>query len=189
MRAISKVIGAAMLMVLGTAFQAQALPITPTSGVLNTSRWVGNDTEQPEIDDAIDGILGASVELYKQNVGGSESGALAGSYVTTFSNSAADPSDALIDYISGSFVGPTAYLLVKDGKQTPAWYLFNLTLLGWNGTDDLVLSGFWPAQGSISHVTLYGTTSTNRVPDGGMTISLLGSALVGLGLLRRRFAA
>jgi hypothetical protein len=188
MRAISKVIGVAMLMVLGTALQAHALAITPSTGTLNVTRWVGNQNGQDQIDAAIAPIIGTSTELYKQDVGaGSDSGALAGSYSTVFLNTAADPSGATITHVSGPVVGPTAYLLVKDGNQEPAWYLFNLTALSWTGTQTLDLSGFWPNQGAISHVALYGTRT--QVPDGGMTISLLGSALVGLGLLRRKLNA
>jgi hypothetical protein len=160
--------------------QAHALPITPSTDTLLT----GDQTSQAQINAAIAGYLGSSVELYKQNVGGSEEGVLAGSYVTTFSNTLSDPSDALIDYVGGAYVGPTAFLLVKDGNQNPAWYLFNLTALAWNGTEDLVLSGFWPARGAISHVTLYGTQA---VPEPA-TMLLLGVGLIGLaGYSRKRF--
>jgi hypothetical protein len=44
------------------------------------------------------------------------------------------------------------------------------------------LSNFWPNNGSISHVTIYGTTS---VPDGGSVVMMLGAALVGLAGMRR----
>jgi hypothetical protein len=47
-------------------------------------------------------------ELYKSNSGdssglGSDEGSYAGSYKTLFSNTPTDPSDALIEYIGGSF--------------------------------------------------------------------------------------
>lgn len=174
----------ATILVLGVAVSAQALNITPTSGVLNTTRWEGNQTSQSEIDAIVGPIVAPSTELYKSNVGGSEEGSLAGSYHTVFSNTATDPSDATISYTGGAFVGPTAYLLVKDGNQVPAWYLFNLTALGWNGTATLNLTGFWPGNGAISHVSLYGTTATS-VPDGGSMAMLLGFALIGLAVTRR----
>jgi hypothetical protein len=180
MKAISKVVGAAVLMVLGTAYQAQALAITPALAIAS-----GNQTSQSDIDTALAALGVPLPEKYKQDVGGAESGPLAGSYNTVFLSTPTDPSGATITYTGGPIVGPTAYLLVKDGAQTPAWYLFNLTALGWTGTQQLDLSGFWPQQGAISHVALYGGTVT--VPDGGMTITLLGSTLVGLGLLRRKF--
>jgi hypothetical protein len=116
-------------------------------------------------------------------VGGSDEGPLAGSYETTFSNTATDPSDALIHYVGGDYVDAVTWLLVKDGNNSPAWYLFNLTDLGWNGMEDLVLTGFWPQNGAISHVTLYGTATSVPEPA---TLSLLGAGLIGVFLGRRR---
>lgn len=67
----------------------------------------------------------------------------------------------------------------------PAWPLN----LGWNGTDDLLLRGFWPNQGAISHVSLYGTegSSDNITPEPAL-LGLFGTALalVGARLRRRR---
>ena len=187
MNAYLKHVARAAFAVAALTSLAHALVITPSSGTLNVSRWEGGQTAQPQIDAAIAPLLGTSTEVYKQNVGGSEEGSLAGSYTTTFSNSPADPADALIDYISGPIVNPTRYLLVKDGNQDPAWYLFNLSTLGWNGTEDLVLTGFWPQQGAISHVSLYGGPGTG-VPDGGATVALLGLGLTVLAFARRMLA-
>lgn len=159
---------------------ADTVEITPDSGVLNTSRWEGNETSQAQIDAVIGPIVSPSTELYKQNVGGSESGALASSYTTTFDGAGG----STISWDGGAFVGPTAYLLVKDGNQVPAWYLFDLTALGWDGMEDLVLSDFWPAQGAISHVSLYGTTGTS-VPEP-VTLTLLGLGLPAAGVAGRR---
>ncbi len=173
----------AVALATGITFGVQALEITPDT----LPQITGNQTSQNEINGVIDDYIGTPLKdylMYKQDVGGGESGPLAGSYQTTFNNSPLDPSDALIQYVGGLNVGPTAWLLVKDGNQSPAWYLFNLTTLGWNGTDDLKLTGFWPAQGAISHVTLYGTA----VPDGGTTMALLGLGIGAVGYLRRKLA-
>ncbi len=173
---------------LGLALSADALPITPATGTLNSTRWEGDQVSTPDVLTAIQPYVGTSTELYKSNVGGPEDGALAGSYETTFTNTPSDPSGASILYVGGPIVSPTAFLLVKDGNHSPAWYLYDLTALGWNGTATLDLSAFWPNQGAISHVSLFGTQGTT-VPDGGATVGLLGIALMGIALLRRRLAA
>jgi hypothetical protein len=123
---------------------------------------------------------------YKDNVGGAEEGPFTGSYETTYSDTETDPQNALIEYISGpSLTCPTCLLIVKDGNQIPAVYLFSL--VGWNGTDDLVLTGFWPGEGAISHVSLYSAASSSSGGGSGSgTIpepASSGLALVGLGLM------
>ena len=78
---------------------------------------------------------------------------------------------------SGPAITGRKYLLVKDGNFEPYAYFFDLTS-AWNGTDKLVLEGFWPGQGSISYAAIYAA-------DGGTTLMLLGMALAGLGAARR----
>ncbi|MEO5656840.1 MAG: PEP-CTERM sorting domain-containing protein, partial [Nitrospiria bacterium] len=65
----------------------------------------------------------------------------------------------------------------------PAQYLFNLgdgNPFLWNGTEQIVGTGFWPQQGAISHIAFYGKTTTTSVPEPTMLL-LLGSGLLGLG--------
>lgn len=161
----------------------EALEINPTT----TPQWTGDENSNvgalAEAAAAIGGSLGT--EQYKQNVGGSEEGPLAGSYQTTFSNTANDPSNASIVWTGGAFLTGQTYLFVKDGNQSPAWYLFDLTALEWDGQETLNLSGFWPGNGAISHVSLFGGFSTVPEPA---TLSLLGIGLFGLAALRRRMA-
>jgi hypothetical protein len=164
---------------LAFGIQAQALSIDPN----NDPFLSGLETSQAQIDAIIAEYIGSSLELYKNDFGGGDSGPLAGSYNTVY-NALEDPTGAIITYTGGLFVGPTAYLLVKDGAADPAWYLFNLTELGWTGTEILELTGFWEGvQGSISHVALYG--SSNPVPEPG-TLLLIGSGLAGLAAYKRR---
>jgi VPDSG-CTERM motif len=189
---------AAIVIVLGVSSQAQALAISvspsttacPASPVCLLGS--GNQTSTPDILAAI-AALGATTEVYKQDVGaGSDSGTYASSYTTTFQNTPDDPSGFLIQYVSGQPVltANPVYLLVEDGSATPAWYLFQINntnaIVGWGGTANITGTNFWPAQGSISHVALY--TGTSTVPDGGSMTMLLGIGLMGLAAVRRFLA-
>ena len=180
----------ALFLVAGIMSSASAITITPETQY----NWSGNDPVNPKAGD-IPGIVGYSGtldELYKQEVGGSEYGDFASSYETSFTNTATDPQNADITYVGGDYIsGDPLYLLVKDGNHDPIWYIFdliNLDLNGdgtyeysWNGTDLIQLRGFWPNQGAISHVSIYGTP----VPEPA-TMLLLGSGLIGLAGLGRK---
>jgi hypothetical protein len=139
--------------------------------------------------------MGGLSLLYKQDVGGGETGPLSGSYETTFANTPTDPEDALIEYIGGNIPDMTenVWLLVKDGNQTPGRYAYDLDALGWNGTDDLDLQDFWTGSGAISHVAIYGGSTIvpppTTVPPPNLpepsSLLLLGLGLLDLRLTRR----
>lgn len=76
------------------------------------------------------------------------------------------------------------YLLAKyDGPRygSAVWYVGGMT-----GTVDIPENLPFANQYQISHYSLYNPTS---VPEGGMTLMLLGGALLGLETLRRRIRA
>jgi hypothetical protein len=201
MRKTLLVLVAALALVVGGAGQAQALTITPTTGCITganpacspITRWEGDSTSNADVQDALNAIFTSlalsplPTELYKSNVGGVEEKALSGNYDTDFDPDV-DPSGALITHTGTAIVAAPSFLLVKDGNQTPAWYLFYMSALGWNGTETLSLEGFWPNQGAISHISLYGTegSSDNITPEPAM-LALFGTALAIVGArLRRR---
>lgn len=183
-----------VFVVFGVISSASALTITPATGVLDVSRWEGCDPGNPDAAD-IPGIVGYSdtlYELYKQDVPKEgetvlppDEGSFAAYYKTTFYNTPTDPKDATIEYVGAMddpvISGDPLYLLVKDGSQDPCWYIFDLVVLAWNGTDTIDLQDFWPENGAISHVSIYGT----RVPEP-LTFLLLGMGLIGLAGIRKK---
>lgn len=166
---------------LAFGIQAHALTISPSDTGLIAA--YGNQTSQAQIDVAIASYISGATELYKNNVGEEDEGIIAGSYDTAFDNTPSDPSEAIITWIGPGVIGDPKFLLVKDGNQTPAWYLFNLTSPVWDGMETLYLTKFWPENGSISHISLYGTTT--EVPEPA-TLILLGLGLLGIASIRRR---
>jgi len=151
------------------------------------------------INDHVDGSLAALAvctdaemhELYKANVGGIDEKLFADSYNTVFVDTASDPSGATISYVPGtdSIVCPDCWLTVKDGKQEPAVYAFDLS--SWDGVSDIVLSAFWPDQGAISNVAIWSSSEdgSGQPPPVPLpaAVWLFGSGLVGLiGFSRRK---
>jgi len=146
--------------------------------------WIatGTQTSQAAIETFIRDTYGVGV-LYKYDFPGEdpakESGSFAASYETTYGDPNLQDEDFTITYQAGApVIGDPVYLLVKDGNAVPAWYFYDVS--AWNGIDLLKGQGFWPNQGGISHVSLYG------VPDGGVTAFMLGLGVLGVGYMARR---
>jgi len=159
------------------AFQAQALLLTPsTSGVIPGIGY-GPSNCEPACVETVFGTKGLSL-LYKAAPGEpvAEEGPGAYYYTTEFLNSALDPSGATITnnlFPGGWITCGQCYLAIKDGKQSPGYYFFDLST--WNGIETITLANFWPQQGAISHVSIWGDHAS--VPEPG-TLSLLGAGLL-----------
>lgn len=186
----------AILLFASTAARAALVTITPDDCINGSDGsdgcWTTDTTSALDAND-IEGMVGVTdlVLLYKAEVEGSESGLYASSYDTTFSNSAADPEDALIDYIGGDLIAcDSCYLVIKDGIHSPAQYIFDLSDLSylslggeWDGVS-LFIDGFWSEGGTISHIAIFGTISEVPLPA---AFWLFGTALIGfVGISRRR---
>ena len=154
----------------------------------------GDYSKVNEAKKAIDEVLadpnlGVGDYQYKDDLPGEE-GFLA-PYYTFTSDSTTDPSGGTITYNGDASVDPyiysNAYLLVVDGNHTPYWYLFDLS--GWDGQEALHLENFWegtPDEGSISHISLYGSLPPGTVVPVPSSAYLLGSALLLLPAILRR---
>ena len=174
------VTGAAML-----ALSANALEITAAN-----ADYQGTMPQNPNAAD-IATITGSSALSLLYKTGGEE-GPFMDSYTTIFTD---ENESGRVIYDGGGdpSIAPqdNLWLIVKDGvAHDPIWYIWDLSASGlnWNGTDTLDIGVLWPLQGAISHVGIYGGGETGRVPEGGSTAILLGTALVGIGAFRRRFS-
>ena len=180
------------LALLAIGSQAQALLITAptlTECADSSTCWLGDSPVNPDATD-VSGIVGVSglVELYKAEVPEFEfgdvveEGSFASSYETTFGPITNDPNDALISYVSGATIScPECFLLVKDGNNSPRWYIFDIGT--WNGMDPIELQDFWLNTGAISHISIFGNAA--NVPEPGM-IGLLAIGLIGVVVARRK---
>lgn len=124
--------------------------------------------------------------LYKAEFdGGVEEGDFAGSYEMTW---ALDATGGTLSWLEDTsfIVCGECYVAVKDGAIDPRYYFFDISD-DWNGTDDLVFSGFWSeGNGSISHISIWGNTAV-EVPEPS-TLGLLGLGLMGVAYSRKRKA-
>jgi hypothetical protein len=165
--------------------------INPDNATLQDNDGTSNDWKAD-----LAGILGcteqqiANLELYKLDIGGSESGSYNNYYSVENVIPTSDPAGLNIVFEGGTLPSIPSYLFVKDGNANPNWYFYNLSNFQWNGTDLLKLQDFWIGdgqlgRGAISHVSLYGTSAPVPEPA---TMLLLGSGLVGLaGFGRKKF--
>ena len=165
---------------------AAALELTPDDTTC-TDNGNANLSKESDILPILAGCFGATSPLsllYKAEVGGTDEGTFASSYNTIFSNAPNDPEDATILNIGDPHMGCFAcYLVVKGGGADPSLYAFTIT--SWNGLDPIQLTDFWPNQGAISNVAIWGRAASLSEPG---TLVLFSAALGLAALTRRRTA-
>lgn len=180
------------------ALEAQALVITTSTidgaACDSSTCWSGSTPNNPDADD-VSSITGVAdlVSLYKADVPNEgritvESGLFTSSYETSFTPVPSDPLDpldpenAFISYVEGDFIScPECFLVVKDGKNDPIWYIFDIG--SWDGMEDIDILGFWPDQGGISHVDIVGRSASIPEPS---ILALMGLGILALGFSRRK---
>jgi hypothetical protein len=169
-----------LILALG-ATTASAIVIDPAQCGISLSCDSGPETGTSVINGIIAGLYPGITEVYKQDQGGGETGSFATDYTTQFFNTPTDPQEALVTWDGPNIINcPNCFVLVKDGNANPAWYLININ--SWDGMENLDLQNFWPAQGAISHVSIW--TQPIPVPA---AVWLFGSGLLGLiGVAKRK---
>jgi len=178
-------LGTALCLFAGARAEAATIQLTPDDTTCTTN--VNSQLSGTQVLDIVDDCFGAAGPLsllYKAEVGGSDYGTFASSYDTTFANTTLDPEEATILYLGGTYMDCSAcYLVVKDGNQKPAQYFYDLSTI-WNGTDTIALKEFWPEQGAISNISIWGRATSVPEP----TSLLLFATGLGWLTLKRRLA-
>ena len=185
-----------------------AISYHASAASVNPGHWseiaTSNNPASPTLDELViaAGYSGTFELLYKAKHAASDNpvngtGQHAAFYETHFNDLNNDNNFESVDiyfrdhYSSNAISCGDCFLLVKDGKHDPAWYLFDISNW-WNGTETLQMVDFWLDRevdgelltgGSISHVAIYGGVGEVPVPAAAW---LFGSGLIGLIAIARR---
>jgi hypothetical protein len=179
----------ATAMAVGLAATVQAVPISGSIGFTGAFSQTGGTIG--------DLATATSFSITSASIN-SALGDLAGATLNSFASPiGVNGNPPVIGQLWSVDVGGTTYTFNVTSETQTLTSTTQINLAG-NGTmsnginDDT--AGTWQlgfgvsGQGAIASFTWQSTSATN-VPDGGMTVMLLGAALSGLGLIRKKFLA
>ena len=138
----------------------------------------------------------AGETLYAKNLGGTETGL----GITSDSQHEINPNNFIQIKGVGGFVFDSLVFLssVQAGESATIWYSLVQGVLGVqigtltaDGSFNIAAynAGYVGISAGVGNVLLASVVGHNNVPDGASTMLLLGSALTGLGLLKRKLVA
>lgn len=174
------------LVALAFAVQARAITLTVTNmiGYVTPGTPANPENETPRLQFFID--------LHNTGVAVAPDG---NSYFPTFDPSLPatlpGPATLATTIVTGTLPvtisNPYTYLMAKFGPDSVFYYLGGQT----GSLDALFLpQGLGTNGNGLSHITLFNQTGDgSRVPDGGMTVALLGGTFAFLAIVRRRWQA
>ncbi len=183
------------LLLLGLSSTAFALSLAPTMPPSEIFPNTSNDNSGNDEDFLASVMPGMTFDLaYKFEP---EEGPFLNYDGRRTDNDADGWNDFIIEWELGDIIDCSAedscWLVVKDGQNVPGRYFYNLGGGAWDGTEQIIGTGFWEGiSGSISHVGIYtkdgnggGPPGGGEVPEPG-TVLLFGTGLAGLGYWRLR---
>lgn len=184
-----------LIFALGVTLVAQdahaSISLSPGDDILNGSDTVPpgqvNPLSADQVEVLLSNYLGIDVDLtecFKDDVGGVNSGAYADDYNVQWDPDT-DPSGGTLSWLGPDTITDALYLGVKDGNNADYYYIFDIS--SWNGTEDIVLSGFWPDNGAISHLSIFCGGDVPQIPEPGSLVIWGALGIVGLVAARSRF--
>jgi hypothetical protein len=177
---------------LGTAVSASAIPFTVDALANSSSGGSAANTVTLNAGDVFS-ISVAPTDLW--SAGGlprwSNANGLTGNLFATGSDESGQPAGTLIGqnfgtHTQGNLTAPFGALVGQIGSGD--FFLVGTSFTGSATSSGVLRLYYWDANNfdNSEHVTIEATVRSAQVPDSGLTIALLGSALVGLAALKRR---
>lgn len=180
MKSIRNILATAVAFAISTS-GALALTITSSTATFSTGNGAAPSSINPG---------GATIQYFANGAFSyDDGGAFDASYDITWSDAIGIffPQDATITYVNPpALTLDPIYLLVAGSSTNPDWKVYDLS--AWNGTETISINNPFGPNKAIDYLKIYmgNQTTTTGVPDGGTTALMLGSILLGMGMIARR---